>query len=57
MLPLSLIPMAIVIGKAKDIIETAGKIIMGIQMIPLIASIFLTERALKKTFDKNGKRC
>lgn len=56
MLPFSMIVMVMVIGKGKDIVETAGGILVGIQMIPLIASIFLTERALKKTFDKNGNR-
>ena len=29
---------------------------MGIQLVPLIASIFPTEIALRKNFDKNGKR-
>ena len=42
----------------KDIntISIAGTIIMMIQLIPLIASIFLTEAALKKHFDKDGNR-
>ena len=42
----------------KDIntISIAGTILMMIQLIPLIASIFLTETALKKHFDKDGNR-
>ncbi|MBQ4344147.1 MAG: SdpI family protein [Erysipelotrichaceae bacterium] len=42
----------------KDIntISIAGTILMMIQLIPLIASIFLTEAALKKHFDKDGNR-
>lgn len=42
----------------KDInmISIAGTIMMMIQLIPLIASIFLTETALKKHFDKDGNR-
>lgn len=42
----------------KDIntISIAGTIMMMIQVIPLIASIFLTEAALKKHFDKDGNR-
>lgn len=42
----------------KDIntISIAGTIMMMIQLIPLIASIFLTEAALKKHFDKDGNR-
>ena len=29
---------------------------MFVQMIPLVGAIFLTERALQKTFDHNGVR-
>ena len=56
MLPLSVIIMVLTIGKTKDIIGTVGSVICFIQMIPLIGSIFLTEKALKKTFDENGNR-
>lgn len=56
LLPVSVIPMFAVIGKNDDIVGALGGIICTIQMIPLIGSIFPTERALKKTFDENGCR-
>lgn len=56
MLPFTVIPMLFVIGKDVDIIGNLGAVICFIQMIPLIGSIFPTEKALKKTFDRNGNR-
>lgn len=56
LLPVSIIVMVTVIGKSDDIVGTVGGVLSGIQMIPLIGSIFPTERALRKTFDKNGNR-
>lgn len=56
LLPLSIIPMFFVIGKSKDTIGTLGGILCAIQLIPLIGSIFPTEVALKKNFDRNGNR-
>lgn len=53
---LSVLAMFFVIGKDQDTIATFALIILTLQMIPLIASIFLTESALKKNFDKNGNR-
>ena len=40
----------------KDVVTigTAGAIIVGIQFAHLISSVFLTERALRRNFDKNG---
>lgn len=46
----------LVIGKDKDTIGNLGLIIITVQMICLIGSIFPTERALRKNFDKNGDR-
>lgn len=56
LVPLSTLPMLFVIGKDKDTIGYFSLIFLGIQMVCLIGSIFPTERALKKTFDKNGIR-
>lgn len=39
-----------------DTVSIAGGVIAGIQVIVLIGSIFPVERALKKQFDKDGKR-
>jgi uncharacterized membrane protein len=40
----------------EDCVGSIGGIICGVQLIPLIGSILLTEIALKKNFDKNGTR-
>lgn len=51
LLPVSVLIMILVIGRDQDCVGTVGGIVCGIQMIPLIGSIFLTERALKKRFE------
>ena len=56
LIPISVIPMLFVIGKGEDIIGTVGMVVMVIDLILLIAPIFPTERALKKTFDKDGNK-
>lgn len=56
LLPISLVVMFYVIGKTEDMIGTVGGIVSLVQMIPLVGSIILTERALKMNFDKNGNR-
>jgi len=56
MLPLTVIPMLFVFGKNTDTIGWLGAVICFIQMIPLIGTIFPTEKALKKNFDRNGNR-
>jgi len=56
MLPLSVIIMLFLIGDNHDIVGTAGGIICCVQLVPLIAAIVPTERALKREFDRNGKR-
>lgn len=38
----------------EDGIGIVGGILCGIQLICLVGSIFLVEKALKKTFDKDG---
>ena len=56
LLPVSIILMVFLIGESEDIIGNLGAIICVVQLIPLIGSIFLTENALKKNFDKNGSK-
>ena len=56
LIPISVIPMLFVIGKGEDIVATVGSIVMVIDLLILIAPIFPTEKALKKTFDKDGNR-
>ena len=55
-MPLSVIPMLFVLGKDKDTVGNLGAAISMLQLVFLIAPIFPTERALKKTFDKKGNR-
>ncbi len=54
LLPLSVIPMLLLLGKDKDMVGSVGAAITMVQMIPLVGTIFPTERALKKNFDDNG---
>lgn len=42
--------------KNMEVVGTVGAIITGVQLVFLIGSIFPTEIALRKNFDKNGKR-
>lgn len=55
-LPVTVMGMCCVLGKDADTVGNVGGIIMGVQMVLLIGSIIPTEIALRKTFDKNGRR-
>lgn len=54
LLPLSVVPLIFVFHKGTDTIGTVGGIVCAVQLVLLIASIFPTEAALRKTFDSNG---
>lgn len=56
LLPITVVCMLLLIGKDRDVVGTGGAIIEGVQLVPLISSIFPTEIALRRNFDKNGKR-
>ena len=56
LLPISIILMLFLRGQSEDVIGNAGAIICIVQLIPLLGSVFLTEKVLKKNFDKNGKK-
>ncbi|EGT0013918.1 SdpI family protein [Clostridium perfringens] len=56
MFAISFIIMLFVLGKGEQVIETWGLILIVVQMVVLVASIFPTERALRKNFDKYGNR-
>ncbi len=56
MLPLTVIAFLFLLGKGEVPIAIAGLAISFAQMIVLIASIFPTERALRKIFDQDGNR-
>ena len=53
---LSIVTILFLTGKDTDTVGTAGAVITGIQMIPLLGSIIMTEEALKKNFDDTGRR-
>jgi hypothetical protein len=55
LLPLSVLPMLLVLGKDEQTIGWTGSIVMFAQMIALIAPIFPTERALKRRFEVSGE--
>lgn len=56
MLIVSIIAMGFVIGKEIDVIGNFGAVVCGVQLVFLVGSIFPTEIALKKEFDKQGNR-
>jgi len=56
LVPITIIPMVLVIGYNEDIVGTVGCIICVIALAILMVPIFPTEKALKKTFDNDGKR-
>ncbi len=56
LIPVTLIPMCLVIGQTDSVVGTVGGVVNGIQVVALCASIIPTENALKKQFDENGNR-
>ena len=54
-IPLSLLPILLVVGKNEQVISMTGSIILGIQVILLLASLIPTEMALKNNFDEFGR--
>lgn len=56
MLPVSVLALLPVLGLGEDAVGTAGTVICCVQLIPLFGIIFVTERALKRNFDDNGKK-
>ena len=56
LLPVAVIPLIFVLNRSIAVIGTVGGIVCAIELVPLLGSIFPTEAALKKTFDRNGFR-
>ena len=48
------LPLFFFIKKGVDAISAAGSVICLVQLVPILFSIVLVERALKKKFDENG---
>ena len=56
LLPLTLIPLLLVMGQPTGTVGAVGTVLCLLQMLPLVGCIFPTEAALKRTFDKDGNR-
>lgn len=56
MLVITLMSMLAVIWTGGEVVYTVGSIIATLQLIPLLGTIPVVERALKKEFDKDGNR-
>lgn len=52
----SLAVMLLILNRGQSCVGYTGLVLVLVQMIPLIGSIFSTERALKQTFDRFGQR-
>ena len=53
---ISVVIMALVLGKGTDTVGMVGAILTVVQMILMIGTIIPTEYALKKNFDEFGRR-
>lgn len=56
LLPISIIPLLCVLGREIESIAAVGTVICFAQIVPVVGSVISTEIALKRAFDKNGKR-
>ena len=55
-LAVSLVWMALLFGRELDTVANFGLLLTGLQMIPFLAVIPATERALKRHFDDFGRK-
>jgi len=46
----------IIFNKDSSIMKIVGEVLLGVQIIPFIISVFPTEKALRSNFDNNGNR-
>lgn len=56
LLVISIVIMLLVFGRTKDLVEQVGGILCIVQMVILVGTIVPTEIALRKEFDKNGRK-
>lgn len=52
----TIVAMLLILGRSVEVVSTPGCIFMFVQLIPVIAVIPHTEKALHSTFDKDGSR-
>lgn len=55
-LAVTVIAMLLLLGQSVELVSTVGCILMFLQLIPVIAVIPHTEKALRNIFDKDGNR-
>ena len=55
LIPVSLVPMFLVMSREADVVRTTGFIILGIQLVLMLGAILPTETALKNNFDEFGR--
>ena len=56
MLPVSVAPLLFVFGRDIGVIGNLGLVIAAVQVAVMLGTIFPVEKALKRTFDRNGFR-
>ena len=55
-LVITVVGMLLLLGRSVELVSTAGCVLMFLQLIPVLAVIPHTEKALRNTFDKAGNR-
>lgn len=56
LLPVSIIPLLFVVNRDTNTVSIVGGVVCAIQVVVLLASIVPVEKALKRTFDRDGNR-
>jgi uncharacterized membrane protein len=56
LLPVSAAVMIFIAGKSERMVGTVGGILCMVQIMLMLFTVCLTEKALKQNFDKDGKR-
>ena len=52
----SVVPLLFVLGRDIGVIGNVGLVVTGVQLAVMLGTFFPVERALKRTFDRNGFR-
>ena len=56
LLPVSILPLLFVMGGDENTVSIVGGVICTVQVVVLLGSIVPVEKALKRTFDRDGNR-
>lgn len=56
LLPVSIIPLLFVMGGNENTVAIVGGVVCAVQAVVLLGSIVPVEKALKRTFDRDGNR-